>query len=221
MTATPLLEARVVVRFPALTVDVAIHAGVGEVIGLTGGNGSGKTTILRAIAGLRAIDAGRITIGGTVVDDPDANVMVDPQQRLVGVVFQDYRLFPHLSALDNVAFGLRASGMRRGEARRLALERLERLDLADHAGHRPAALSGGQAQRVALARALITNPDVLLLDEPLSAIDVPSRERIRANLAARLRDFPGVAILVSHDRADIDEMATRALTVEHGTVLEG
>ena len=216
----PLLEARVVVRFPALTVDVAIHAGVGEVIGLTGGNGSGKTTILRAIAGLRAIDAGRITIGGTVVDDPDANVMVDPQQRRVGVVFQDYRLFPHLSALDNVAFGLRASGMRRSEARRLALERLERLDLADHAGHRPAALSGGQAQRVALARALVTNPDVLLLDEPLSAIDVPSRERIRTNLAARLRDFPGVAILVSHDRADIDEMATRSLTVEHGTVLE-
>ena len=216
----PLLEARVVVRFPALTVDVAIHASVGEVIGLTGGNGSGKTTILRAIAGLRAIDAGRITIGGTVVDDPDAKVLVDPQQRRVGVVFQDYRLFPHLSALDNVAFGLRASGMRRGEARRLALERLERLDLADHAGHRPAALSGGQAQRVALARALITNPDVLLLDEPLSAIDVPSRERIRTNLAARLRDFPGVAILVSHDRADIDEMATRSLTVEHGTVLE-
>src|SRR5205085_7876386 len=128
-------------------------------------------TILRALAGLQPIDRGRITINGRVVDDSAADVLVAPQDRRVGVVFQDYRLFAHLSALDNVAFGLRCRGTSRPEARRTAREWLERLDVADHAGHRPAALSGGQAQRVALARALATEPDVLLLDEPLAAID--------------------------------------------------
>jgi molybdate transport system ATP-binding protein len=213
-----LLHASIVVRFPTITVDVTLEAARGEVIGLVGPNGSGKTTILRAIAGLRPLDAGRITLNGVVVDDPQDGVLVRPQERRVGVVFQDYRLFPHLSALDNVAFGLRAGGMGRREARRLALERLARLDLIDHADHRPAMLSGGQAQRVALARALVTKPDVLLLDEPLSAIDVESRARIRANLAARLRDFPGATILVSHDPADIAATASRTVTLEHGAI---
>ena len=216
---SPLLRAEIVVRYPTLTVDVTIEALRGEVIGLVGPNGAGKTTILRAIAGLRPLDGGRIMMNDVVVDDPDADVLLAPQLRRVGVVFQDYRLFPHLSALDNVAFGLRATGMRRAEARRLARERLARLDLADHADHRPATLSGGQAQRVALARALVTNPDVLLLDEPLAAIDAASRARIRANLAARLHDFPGATIVVSHDPDDIEAMATRSITVRHGTIV--
>lgn len=135
--------------------------------------------MLRAFARLRALDRGQIAINGVVVDDPDGDVLIDAQKRKVGVVFQDYRLFPHLSALDNIAFGLRSRGLKCSAARRIAAEWLDRLDLASHGDYKPATLSGGQAQRVALARALAIQPDVLLLDEPLAAIDPDSRAPIR------------------------------------------
>ncbi len=212
------LHAVVGVDFPALTVDVELTAEAGQSLGLVGRNGAGKTTVLRAIAGLRPLDRGRISLNGTLIDDPSTDTFVEPQKRKVGVVFQDYRLFPHLSALDNVAFGLRCASHDRKAARAKASEWLTRLDLADHADNRPATLSGGQAQRVALARALAIEPDVLLLDEPLAAIDPDARQRIRSDLARYLTGFQGVTVIVSHQHDDIRVLADRAIVVEHGRV---
>ena len=220
MTAArqPFVEARIVVGYPNLTVEVNLEADRGDIVGIVGPNGAGKSTVLRAIAGLQPLDDGRITIASTVVDDPSKGVLVAAAQRRVGVVFQDYRLFPHLSAQDNVAFGLRCRGMTRRAARSAALEWLERVDLIDHRDHKPAALSGGQAQRVALARSLATVPDVLLLDEPLTAIDPGARQRIREDVARYLHGFRGATILVSHDHDDIRALTTRAVVLAKGTV---
>ncbi len=213
-----LLQANIVVRHPLLSVEVDLCAGAGDVIGLVGPNGAGKTTVLRAIAGLRAIDVGRITIKGVVMDDPQTNVLVAPQHRQVGVVFQDYRLFPHLSALDNVAFGLVCTGTPRAQARVQAGDWLDQLAMSSHAHHKPSALSGGQCQRVALARALVRRPTVLLLDEPLAAIDSESRRQIRDELGTFLASFAGVTVLVSHHLDDVKALAQRAVVLDEGTV---
>ena len=213
------LQASMVVRHPLLSVEVDLRAGAGEVIGLVGPNGAGKTTVLRAIAGLRAIDAGRIIINGVVMDDPLTNVLAAPQHRQVGLVFQDYRLFPHLSALDNVAFGLVCTGTPRAQARGEAGEWLDRLALASHAHHKPRALSGGQCQRVALARALVRRPTVLLLDEPLAAIDSESRRQIRDELGTFLQSFAGVTVVVSHNVDDVKALAQRAVVLDEGKVV--
>ena len=213
------LTARIGVTFPSLSIDVSFSIGQGERIGLVGPNGSGKTTILRTIAGLQPIDTGIIRIGDRVVDDPSARILLPPQVRRVGVVFQDYRLFPHLSAVDNVAFGLRQRGVHRRAALAQAMNWLERVGLTDHARHRPAALSGGQAQRVALARALATEPDVLLLDEPLAAIDMASRAMLRGEIAQHLVGFTGATIVVSHQPDDIAALTTRIITIDRGRLI--
>src|SRR3954471_7192865 len=172
------LDARIRVHLGALDLDVELHAEAGETVALLGPNGAGKTTVLRALSGLVPIDAGRIELDGVVLDDGSSR-FVPPERRPVGVVFQDYVLFPHLSALDNVAFGLRAHGVGRAEGRRRASDWLATVGLADHALARPAALSGGQAQRVALARALAVAPRLLVLDEPLAALDQQARVAVR------------------------------------------
>jgi molybdate transport system ATP-binding protein len=213
------LDAEIAIVFPKLDIGVELHARPGDRIGVVGANGAGKTSVLRAIAGLEPIDRGRIAIGGTVVDDPAAGVFVEPRHRCVGFMFQDVRLFPHLSALDNAAFGLRARGIDRRAARARATEWLERLDLGDHLDQLPVALSGGQSQRVALARVLVTEPQVLLLDEPLAAIDPAARGRIRDDLASRLDGFGGVTVVVSHDHADVRTLANRALVLDAGRVV--
>ncbi len=216
---TGFLHSQIVVRYPQLTIDVDFTVQRGEVVGLVGANGAGKTTVLRAIAGLQPIDEGQITIGTTVVDDPAADVLVPPAQRRVGVVFQDYRLFPQLSALDNVAFGLQCRGMKHSAARDEASDWLRRLDVLNHAHHKPSTLSGGQAQRVALARALATMPDVLLLDEPFAAIDSESRSEVRDDLARYLHGFQGATVLVSHNPKDISALATQTFAMEHGSLV--
>ncbi len=213
------LDATFTVTYPQLTIDAALQAYRGEVIGIVGPNGAGKSTVLRVIAGLRAIERGRITIGSTTVDDPDADVFIDPRHRRVGVVFQDYRLFPHLSALDNVAFGVRARGARRGAARVIAAEWLDRLGVADHRDQKPKALSGGQSQRVALARALATEPDLLLLDEPFAALDPESHLRIRSDIVGHLQRFAGATVIVSHDHDDIRALATHAIAMDRGAIV--
>ena len=203
-----------------LHLDVDLEVADGEVAALIGPNGAGKTTALRAIAGLHPLDGGRIEVDGEVLDDPAAGVFVAPARRPVGFVFQDYLLFPRLSALDNVAFGLRCRGWGRAAARSEAGRWLARLGLADQAGKRPRALSGGQAQRVALARALITDPRLLLLDEPLAALDAARRPQVRSELRRHLATFDGGRLLVTHDPVDALVLADRLLVLEGGRITQ-
>ena len=214
------LVARIGVTAGSFELEVELAASEGELVALLGPNGSGKTTALRALAGLVALDRGRIELGGTVIDDASTGVFVSPEHRRVGVVFQDYALFATMIALDNVAFGLRARGVRRGEARRRAGELLERLGVAAHADRTPRELSGGQAQRVALARALAIDPAMLLLDEPLAALDVATRAEVRRDLRAQLDGCAGVRILVTHDPVDAYVLADRVVVLEAGRVVQ-
>ena len=203
-----------------LTLDVTLDVREGETVAVLGPNGAGKTTLLSALAGLVPLARGSIVLGGDVLDDPAANVYVPPERRPVGVVFQRGLLFPHLTALDNVAFGPRARGMGKAEARRQAAAWLQRVGLADRAGARPAALSGGQAQRVALARALVTEPTLLLLDEPLSALDAAVRADVRRDIQRHVASFPGVRVVVTHDPVEAAALADRVVVLEHGRVVQ-
>ena len=214
------LHADVGVRFGSFALDVQLHVEPGHVLAVLGPNGSGKTSVLRAIAGLVPIEAGRISVDDTVLDDPDRDVFVAPELRPVGVVFQQYLLFEHLTALDNVAFGLRARGTPKGDARRRAHVWLERVGLDANARARPRELSGGQAQRVALARALAIDPRILLLDEPLAALDVRTRRQVRRDLRRHLEGFDGVRILVTHDPLDAYALADRVAIFDHGTIVQ-
>ncbi len=214
------LRAEVALRVGPLDVDVHVDATTEEIIAVVGPNGAGKTTLLRALAGLVAIERGRVTLGDVVLDDTAAGTHVLPEHRPVAVMFQDYLLFPHLSALDNVAYGLRCRGTRRAEARRLAHEWLERVGAADTAARRPSALSGGQAQRVALARALATRPALLLLDEPLAAIDAAGKAPLRRELRAQLAGSAGVRVIVTHDPVDAMAVGDRLVVLENGHVTQ-
>jgi len=214
------LQATIGLRIGALELDVELSIADGEVVALLGPNGAGKSTVLRALAGLLAIEHGRITIDGTVVDDPSADVFVPTERRAVGVVFQDYLLFSHLSALENVAFGLRARQVPKDVARATASEWLQRVGLADHAHHRPGQLSGGQSQRVAIARALATEPSLLLLDEPLAALDAGTRGEVRRDLRRQLAATPGMRLLVTHDPVDAYALADRVVVLDAGKVVQ-
>ncbi len=215
-----MLTAQVGLSLGSLELDVDLTVGDGEVVAVLGPNGAGKTSLLRALAGLLAIDRGRIEVDGQVLDDPASRTFVPVERRPVGVVFQDYLLFAHLSALENVAFGLRARGIGKAEARRAAGELLDRFGLADHARHRPRALSGGQAQRVALARALATGPRLLLLDEPLAALDATTRREVRRDLRHQLASFGGARVLVTHDPVDAYALADRLVILDSGSVVQ-
>ncbi|WP_441249206.1 ABC transporter ATP-binding protein [Kitasatospora sp. McL0602] len=214
------LDALLRVERAAFRLDLALTAAPGEVIALLGPNGAGKSTALRALAGLLPLSSGHLRLDGAPLEDPAAGLHTPAEHRPVGVVFQDYLLFPHLSALDNVAFGLRCQGLRRGPARATALPWLERMGLADHADARPGALSGGQAQRVALARALAVRPRLLLLDEPLAALDARTRLEVRAQLRRHLAEFEAVAVLVTHDPLDAMVLADRLVVIEDGTQVQ-
>jgi molybdate transport system ATP-binding protein len=213
------LDVHVVLGLGELDLDVEVAAGEGETVGILGPNGAGKTTLLRALSGLLPIDRGHVTLDGTVLDNGDG-VFVPPERRPIGVVFQDYLLFPHLSALENVAFGLRSRGTKRAAARRDALAALERVGLAHAGAVKPRELSGGQAQRVALVRALATEPRLLLLDEPLAALDQSARGSVRRDLRSQLGSFPGVRLLVTHDPIDAAVLADRLVILEHGRVVQ-
>jgi molybdate transport system ATP-binding protein len=208
-----------VTRDSGFRLDLDLTIEPGEVLALLGPNGAGKTTALRALAGLLAVSAGEIRLDGEVWDCPPG-VFVPAERRRAGVVFQDHLLFNHLSALDNVAFGLRARGTGRASARATARRWLDQVGLAEHAGTRPRALSGGQAQRVALARALATDPGLLLLDEPLAALDAATRVHIRTELGRHLGEYPGHTLLVTHDPLDAMVLADRLVIVEGGAVVQ-
>ncbi|MBQ1059510.1 MULTISPECIES: ABC transporter ATP-binding protein [Micromonospora] len=217
---TALLDAHLVAERDGFSLDVRLRIAAGEVVALLGPNGAGKTTALRVLAGLHPLTAGHLTLDGADLDRPDRRMWTPPERRPVGVVFQDYLLFPHLSALDNVAFGPRRRGADKRAARARAQEWLDRVGLGDQARRRPRQLSGGQAQRVALARALAVDPALLLLDEPLAALDARTRLDTRAELQRHLGAHPGATLLVTHDPLDALVLADRLVIVEHGRVVQ-
>ena len=214
------LEVDVQVSRGTFRLEVAMTVAPGEVLGVLGPNGAGKTTLLRVLAGLAAATEGAVRLGDTVLDDPAMGVFVPAEHRPVGLVFQNYRLFPHLSVRDNVAFAARARGTGRADARRHADRFLRQLGLVSLATHKPAELSGGQAQRVALARAMAADPAMLLLDEPLSALDARTRLEIRTELRRHLEDFGGPVLLVTHDPLEAMVMTDRLLVIEDGRVVQ-
>jgi molybdate transport system ATP-binding protein len=202
----------------AFSLEVAFEVERGRTLALLGPNGAGKSTTLAAIAG--TIDyTGSISVRS---GDGSSRILDDlpTEKRRVGVVFQDYLLFPHLSVLENVAFGPRSVGVTKRAARAAASALLERLGIGELAGAYPRSLSGGQGQRVALARALAASPDVLLLDEPLAALDVEIRDEVRAELAAHLADFAGATIVITHSLADVTALAADVVVLEQGRVTQ-
>ena len=214
------LEATVQLTLGALALDMNLTIGEGEVVALLGPNGAGKTTLLRAIAGLVPIASGRIQLDGQVLEDASTGDYVPTEKRSIGVVFQDYLLFPHLSVLDNVAFGLRSRGTPPREAAQKAAGWLDRVGLSSYAKAKPDALSGGQRQRVALARALAPDPRLLLLDEPLAALDVTTRAEVRRDLKQHLASFPGLRLVVTHDPLEAAALADRLVVMENGCLVQ-
>lgn len=215
------LDAHLVVfRGQGFTLDVPLAIPQGRTVALLGPNGAGKSTAVAALAGLIPLDGGRITLDGSPLDDPDADMFVPPEDRRIGVVFQDYVLFPHLTVAQNIAFGLRSHKVPRSVASEKAAAWLHRLGLDEYADHTPRDLSGGQAQRIALARALITEPDLLLLDEPLSALDATTRVQLRRTLADHLDQFPGPRLLITHDPTEAFLLADEIHVIEDGTITQ-
>jgi molybdate transport system ATP-binding protein len=220
-TAVPSgLQARIGFHRDGFRLEAALSVEPGEVLAVLGPNGAGKTTLLRILAGLLALTEGTVTVADQVWDDAATGTFVPATDRQLGLVFQDYRLFPHLSVLDNVAFAARSRGARRGPARAAAGAVMDRLGLTELAGRRPGELSGGQAQRVALARALAAGPRLLLLDEPLAAVDVRTRLELRTDLRRQLSDFAGPSIVVTHDPLEALVLADRILILEAGRIVQ-
>ena len=201
------------VRRGGFDLDVQLTVPTRGVLGVIGPNGAGKSTLLLALAGAVELADGAVSIDGVELDPA-------PERRGVGVVFQEALLFPHLSVLDNVAFAPRERGAARAAARAHARSWLDRVGVSHLARRLPGGLSGGEAQRVALARALASAPRLLLLDEPLAALDVEVRDAVRADLAAHVRAFDGVTVVVAHDREDVAALADQVLVVEGGRVVQ-
>lgn len=214
------LDAAVRLTLGALDLDMELTIEEGEVVALLGPNGAGKTTLLRALAGLVALSSGHVRLDGLVLEDTATRHYVPTERRPIGFVFQDYLLFPHLSVLDNVAFGLRSRGARPHLAAEKARHWLDRVGLSTYAQAKPTELSGGQRQRVALARALAPAPRLLLLDEPLAALDVTVRAEVRRDLKRHLASFDGIRLVVTHDPLEAVALADRLIVMENGRLVQ-
>ncbi|MBS9532704.1 ATP-binding cassette domain-containing protein [Mycobacterium sp. M1] len=214
------LQVRAVVAGRGL--DVRFDVAPGEVLAILGPNGAGKSTLLHVLAGLLAPDEGRVAVGARVLTDTATGVHVGTEDRRIGLLLQDPLLFPHLSVAGNVAFGphSRHRGASRSAARAAARRWLRAVDAEDLAERRPRRLSGGQAQRVAIARALAAEPEVLLLDEPLSGLDVGAAAAVRAVLRSVVAGTDRMTVLVTHDLLDVFALADRVLVLDGGRVAE-
>jgi molybdate transport system ATP-binding protein len=214
------LEAAVRVDRGGFALDVSLAVAPGHVVALMGRNGAGKSTAVAALAGLVALDAGRVVLDGVVLEDVESRRSVSPEHRPIGVVQQQPALFPHLGVLDNVAFGLRTGGLGRHRARARADALLTAAGLAALRDRRPSQLSGGQAARVALVRTLAREPALVLLDEPLAAIDAELRSDLRDSIRAQLAAFAGSALLVTHDARDAEALADEVVVIDAGRVVQ-
>jgi molybdate transport system ATP-binding protein len=210
------IRRRLVIESGTFDLDLAFVAQTGINI-LFGSSGAGKTTLLECIAGLSTPDSGRIALGDRVLFDSERNINVPPRHRNVGYVFQDLALFPHLSVEANVAYGLQ--GLRASDRKRRVLTALESLGILDLRKRRPGQLSGGERQRVALARALVTDPAILLLDEPLAALDLPVRMQIADDLRRSVQDLPIPVLYVTHSRDEVFMLGERMLVLERGKLI--
>jgi molybdate transport system ATP-binding protein len=214
------LDASIRLALGPLDLDMALTVEAGEVVALLGPNGAGKTTLLRAVAGLVPFRSGHVRLDGNLLEDTTTHEYVPTERRPIGFVFQDYLLFPHLTVLENVAFGLRSRGVSGRVAAERATRWLDRVGLQRYARARPAELSGGQRQRVALARALAPDPRLLLLDEPLAALDATTRADVRRDLKRHLESFEGVRLLVTHDPLEAVALADRLVVMEEGHLVQ-
>ncbi len=212
-----MLELTIHYQLKNFELDISLQAGR-ELLALFGPSGSGKSLTLQAVAGLVNPDSGQIKLNGQVVFDRSRGINLPPQERGVGYVMQDYTLFPHLSVAENIGYGLR--GQSKQETRRAVADMLDLIKLIGFAGRRPQELSGGQQQRVALARALVTNPNILLLDEPFSALDGPTRAQLRLELRQLLAQFSIPTLLVTHDVAEANILADRVAVYDEGQLLQ-
>jgi len=205
-----------------LELDVSLGGGAAVVVAIIGPNGAGKTTVLRALAGTQPVRRGRFVVGDTTLASGDGRIDLPPERRQIGYVPQGFGLFGHLDVLDNVAFGL-STGVRRRprpERRAAAAKLLDELDAAHLVGRPVSRLSGGELQRVALARALLVQPRMLLLDEPLAALDVSARRSVRTFLADKLGEVACPAVLVSHDLRDVAALADYVYVLERGRIVQ-
>ena len=213
------LDTRFTLSRGTFTLDVNLVFNEGEVVAIMGPNGSGKSTFLHAIAGLLPVTSGTLTLNGETFDDATADTFVDPTQRTVGIVFQGGLLFETMTVLENIVFGLRARKIKRAAAATQAQPLINQFSLTDLLERQPQELSGGQAQRVAIARVLVTQPKVLLLDEPMSGLDTATRQLIRQEFREVLASFAGYRILVTHDSEDALAMADRIIELDQGKVI--
>ncbi|OPY55403.1 MAG: Trehalose/maltose import ATP-binding protein MalK [Methanosaeta sp. PtaU1.Bin112] len=213
-----MLEIDVKKKLRDFDLQVKLSVADGEILMLVGDNGCGKTTLLNLIAGLQSPDSGRIALGGRTLFDSDLKKNMIPEERNIGYVFQSYALFPHMSVYDNVAFGLRTRGLSRREIELLVKDYLDEAGLWDIRKAKAVDISGGQKQRVALARALIIEPDLLLLDEPLSALDVRKQAAMRRDLREKIHACQVPSIIVTHDLRDVACIGDRACLLESGKI---
>jgi molybdate transport system ATP-binding protein len=200
--------------------DINFTAGKGKTTVLLGESGAGKSTVLRLLAGLRHPERGHISLEGNTYFDSERHIAIPPQERPFGYVFQDYMLFPHLTTFENVAFGLRAQHLPRKVVRQRVGEALEQVHLAGYDQRRPAQLSGGQQQRVAIARALALHPQLLLLDEPLAALDVQTRREVRQELRNLLSSAGITTVMVTHQYLEALLFGYHILVLERGQVIQ-
>lgn len=212
------MEARFVFRRDTFELDVDLAVADGQVLLLEGPNGSGKSTLLHLIAGIMAVTSGFIRLGERTLDSTgDVEVFVQPESRGIGLLPQGGALFPHMSALDNVAFGPRAAGLKAETARSHAMETLQRFNIDTLATRRPHEMSGGQRQRVAIARTMAATPKMLLFDEPTTALDRRGRGEVMDLLVGLKGHFDGPIIVVSHDGSELAAMADRRLRMDTGS----
>ncbi|WP_417561797.1 ABC transporter ATP-binding protein [Microbacterium sp.] len=213
------LDAAVRIERGTFRLDVELQVAAGDVVAVMGPSGAGKSTLFAAVAGFAPLSRGQVRLGGRTLDAA-AGRRVPPHRRGIVLLGQEPRLFPHLSARENVAFGPRARGREKRQARADADAWLERVGLAGSGDRRPAQLSGGQQQRVALARALATSPLLLLLDEPLTSLDPGTSADIRALLHEQLAETGTTALVATHDPADTASLADRLVVIEAGRITQ-